>query len=100
MGPMPQDAYYCFYGQHLALSYYDHPPMIAYLLRLSTEIFGKNVFALKLADTIVSLLSILFFYRLALRFLGKYKALNAVLLIFSTLMFTILSLVSTPDVPL
>lgn len=26
MGPMPQDAYYFFYSQHPALSYFDHPP--------------------------------------------------------------------------
>ena len=34
MGIMPQDAYYDFYAQHLDLSYYDHPPMIAYLLTI------------------------------------------------------------------
>ncbi len=100
MGLMPQDAYYHFYGEHPALSYFDHPPIIAYTLRLSTEIFGKKAFALKLADTIVTLLTILFFYRLALLFLSKHKAQRAVLLLFSTLMITILSLVSTPDVPL
>jgi hypothetical protein len=42
MGIMPQDAYYDFYAQHLDLSYYDHPPMIAYLLRFFTSIFGKK----------------------------------------------------------
>jgi len=51
MGIMPQDAYYYFYASHLDLSYYDHPPMIAYLLRFFTTIFGKKVFVLKLADT-------------------------------------------------
>ena len=34
MGLMPQDAYYYFYGQHLSLSYFDHPGMIGYILRL------------------------------------------------------------------
>jgi len=100
MGLMPQDAYYDFYGEHLALSYYDHPPAIAYILRLFTEIFGKKVFALKLADSIVSFLSLLFFYRLSLLFLGKQGAQKSVLLFFSTLILTILSLISTPDTPL
>jgi len=27
MGLMPQDAYYFFYSEHPALSYYDHPPL-------------------------------------------------------------------------
>ncbi len=61
MGMMPQDAYYDFYAQHLALSYYDHPPMIAYILRLFTTLFGKKVFVLKLADTTVTLLTVLHF---------------------------------------
>lgn len=100
MGIMPQDAYYHFYGEHLALSYFDHPPMIAYLLRLFTTIFGKHVFALKLADSIVSFLTLLVFFRLAKCFLGMNRAWNAVLIFFSTLMLTILSLISTPDVPL
>jgi 4-amino-4-deoxy-L-arabinose transferase-like glycosyltransferase len=100
MGLMPQDAYYHFYGEHLALSYFDHPPAIAYLLRLFTDIFGEKVFAVKLADTVVSMLMLLAFYHLAKCFLSLHKVFIACLLLFSTLMFTTLSLVSTPDVPL
>ncbi|MBS1599198.1 MAG: glycosyltransferase family 39 protein [Bacteroidetes bacterium] len=100
MGIMPQDAYYDFYGEHLALSYYDHPPAIGYLLRLFTEIFGKKVFALKLADSVFCFLTIFFFYKLAVSFVGKHRAQRAVVLLFSTLMVTIVSLISTPDVPL
>jgi 4-amino-4-deoxy-L-arabinose transferase-like glycosyltransferase len=100
MGLTPQDAYYNFYGEHLALSYYDHPPVIAYVLRIFTEIFGKKVFVLKLADSVICFLTILFFYRLSLLFVSKHRAQRAVLILFSTLMITILSLISTPDVPL
>jgi len=100
MGIMPQDAYYDFYAQHLDLSYYDHPPMIAYLLRLFTTIFGKNVFAVKLADTTITLLTIISFYGLAKKFLSVNKALIGTYLLLSTFMISILSLVSTPDVPL
>jgi len=100
MGIMPQDAYYYFYARHLDLSYYDHPPMIAYLLRFFTGIFGKNVWAIKLADTVTTGLSIFAFYRLAIKFVSEKKALIATALLLSTLMISILSLVSTPDVPL
>ncbi len=74
MGLMPQDAYYDFYAQHLDLSYYDHPPMIAYLLRFFTSLFGKKVFVLKLADTLVTLLTLFSFYQLAKKFLSAHKA--------------------------
>jgi 4-amino-4-deoxy-L-arabinose transferase-like glycosyltransferase len=100
MGIMPQDAYYDFYAQHLALSYYDHPPLIAYLLRVFTGIFGKKVFVLKLADTVVTLLTVFAFYGLARKFLSEYKARIATALMLSTFMISVLSLISTPDVPL
>src|SRR6185312_4154415 len=100
MGLMPQDAYYDFYAQHPALSYYDHPPAIAYLLRFFTFLFGKKVFALKLADSIVTWGTMLAFYQLAKRFLSPHKIWNGLLLLLSTFMITILSLISTPDVPL
>src|SRR5450631_2399955 len=100
MGIMPQDAYYDFYAQHLDLSYYDHPPMIAYLLRLFTSLFGKKVFVLKLADTTVTLMTVIAFFYLARKFLSQYKAWVAMALLLSTFMISILSLISTPDVPL
>ena len=100
MGLMPQDAYYDFYGQHLALSYFDHPPMIAYILRLFTTLFGKKVFVLKLADTTLTLLTLFAFYKLATKFLSGDKPWKATTLLVSTFMISILSLISTPDVPL
>lgn len=100
MGLMPQDAYYYFYAEHPALSYYDHPPAIAWLLKLFSIFFGKKVFIIKLANTVTTLFTLFFFYRLARNFLSKHVAQKAMLLLFPTLMITILSLVSTPDVPL
>lgn len=100
MGPMPQDAYYFFYSQHLALSYFDHPPMVAYMLRLFTSLLGNNIIAIKIADTTVTFLTILAFYHLAKCFLSGKQVRNAIVLFVSTFMVAILSLVSTPDVPL
>lgn len=100
MGLMPQDAYYYFYSQHPALSYYDHPPAIAWVLGFFTSVFGEHVYAIKLADSIVTLFSVLSFYYFARCFLSRHRVQSALLLFFSTLMVTILSLVSTPDTPL
>jgi len=99
-GLMPQDAYYDFYGEHLAWSYFDHPGMIGYLLRLFTTIFGKHVFVIKLADFIVTSATLFAFYRLAGLFLSKQKQNLAIALIGSTFLVSILSTISTPDVPL
>ena len=65
MGIMPQDAYYYLYSEHLDFSYFDHPPMVAYKLRLFTLNLWKSVVAIKLTEFIVTLLSLFAFYRLA-----------------------------------
>lgn len=100
MGMMPQDAYYYFYSRHPALSYYDHPPMIAYLIRLFTGLFGKHVFVLKLTDTVITACTCFALYWLAGKFLDRENIRKTILLFLSTLMVSILSLVTTPDVPL
>ncbi|MEZ5963045.1 MAG: glycosyltransferase family 39 protein [Planctomycetota bacterium] len=37
-----QEAYYWSYAQHPALSYFDHPPMVAWLIWLGTQLFGDG----------------------------------------------------------
>lgn len=100
MGLMPQDAYYYFYGKHLSLSYFDHPGMIGYLLRITSEIFGTSVFVVKLTDFAITSLTIYFFYKLASYFLSNQKLHRTLVLISSTIFISILSFNSTPDVPL
>ncbi|MDY0779808.1 glycosyltransferase family 39 protein [Tenacibaculum sp. IB213877] len=100
MGLMPQDAYYHFYGENLSLSYFDHPGMIGYILRLFTEVFGKSVFVVKFADFVVTSLTLMSFYKLASYFLSNSKLQIATVLLASTLFISILSFNSTPDVPL
>jgi 4-amino-4-deoxy-L-arabinose transferase-like glycosyltransferase len=99
-GLMPQDAYYYFYSTHPALSYFDHPPGIAFVLKLFTTVFGKKVAVLKLADSVVTFFTIVSFYRLSTYFLNGKNVQTAFLLFFSTAMVSVLSLVSSPDTPL
>jgi hypothetical protein len=48
MNPIGDEAYYWLWGQHLDLSYFDHPPLHAWLLRLVDAIFGWNLPSLRL----------------------------------------------------
>ena len=100
MGLMPQDAYYYLYGQNLSLSYFDHPGMIGYLLRIFSEIFGQSVFVVKFTDFTITSLTILSFYKLSSLFLSRHKVWKSMVLISSTIFISILSFNSTPDVPL
>lgn len=100
MGLMPQDAYYYLYGQNLSLSYFDHPGMIGYILRIFTSVLGQSVFVVKFADFVITSLTIVSFYQLASYFLSEHKRQRALILISSTIFVSILSFNSTPDVPL
>eukprot|EP01035_Chromulina_nebulosa_P012023 gene12023-16038_t len=45
--PIGDEAYYWMWGQKLALSYFDHPPLHAWMLRVMNLVFGWNLFALR-----------------------------------------------------
>ena len=45
--PIADEAYYWMWGQHPALSYFDHPPLQAWLQGASHLVFGRSLFALR-----------------------------------------------------
>src|SRR4030095_7415746 len=44
---LPQEAYYWTYAKHLDLSYFDHPPMVAWLIAAGTAAFGDGRLGLR-----------------------------------------------------
>ena len=53
----PQEAYYWYYSQNPALSYFDHPPMTAWSIWLGSTLFGSNTFGVKFMAIIYGLLT-------------------------------------------
>ena len=96
----PQEAYYFLYAQHPALSYFDHPPLMAWSLWLFTSIFGAHPFVLRLTAFTLTLLTQFGFFGLARRFLPSSRQAHALLLFATTAMISVVSLISLPDVPL
>jgi 4-amino-4-deoxy-L-arabinose transferase-like glycosyltransferase len=69
-GLFMDEAYYFVWGQHPALSYFDHPPMVAWVQGLSASLFGWSMLAVRL-PVVVTLLATLWVLRLfARRFAG------------------------------
>lgn len=66
-------AYYAMWSRKLELSYFDHPLMTALLIRISTEIFGWNSFAIKLPAILVYLATSIFMYKSIKLWGGKDK---------------------------
>lgn len=100
MGITPQDAYYHMYSRFPDWSYFDHPPMVAYMLMPLNMIFGDSVFAIKATDLIVSLCTIGLIYKLASKFYPGADSWILTLTIGISLMFTLCSTNTTPDIPL
>ena len=49
--------YYWEWSRHLALSYFDGSPMIAYFIKLATVLFGDTLFALNIVGIISAAVS-------------------------------------------
>ena len=48
LGVGEDEAYYWVWSKHLAWGYYDHPPLVAFLIALSTKVFGDTRWAVHL----------------------------------------------------
>ncbi|MFN7093931.1 MAG: glycosyltransferase family 39 protein, partial [Burkholderiales bacterium] len=58
------EAYYWVWGQNLSLSYYDHPPMIGYLIWLASFL-GSSEFFVRLPALITTIITVVVIYALA-----------------------------------
>lgn len=93
--------YYWDWSRHLALSYYDGSPLIAYFIKLSTFFFGDTLFALSLVGIGSAALTSIIIYQTARLFLSKeasYVALS--LWLFSPLVTLDILKQTTYDTPL
>ena len=59
------ESHYLMYSRHLAWGYFDHPPMVAFLARLST-LLGDSVFFVRLGPVLCSVTSLILLRHLAL----------------------------------
>jgi len=94
--PNPDEAYYWLWGQHPGLSYYDHPPLQAWIQGLFTAAFGRSFVVLRMPNLISN--GIFFYtYHKIIRYLyGKdahpYFWLTVLLVLASPLYFLFLAL--------
>jgi 4-amino-4-deoxy-L-arabinose transferase-like glycosyltransferase len=94
------EAYYWLWSKHLAAGYFDHPPMIALLIRAGTALFGDTVFGVRAAGVLLSFPASWFVWRAAANILkDEDRAALAALLFNLTLMISVELLAATPDMP-
>ena len=96
----PQEAYYWQYARHLDLSYFDHPPLAAWTIRLTTALFGEGERGIRAAALVHGALFGLFFFLAGRRLFGSRAALAATVAALLTPLYAIGQSVITPDAPL
>ena len=95
------EAYYWMWSKHLAGGYYDHPPMVALLIRAGTMIAGDSELGVRLVSILLALpMSYAVYRSAAILFGGQRVAATATILINVTLMAAVGTLIVTPDAPL
>jgi hypothetical protein len=99
-GLAPQETYYWNYSRHLALSYFDHPPILAYLVFIFTHLGKQSAFFVRIGCVLLtSGLTYLTFAIGKLLFDERIGFFSAVLLN-SVLIFSLGAMIATPDTPM
>src|SRR3954453_13812833 len=95
------EAYYWTWSKHLAGGFYDHPPMVAIVIRLGTLIAGDTELGVRLISILLAIPMSFAVYRSAeILFGGRRVAAPATILLNVTLMAAVGTMIVTPDAPL
>jgi hypothetical protein len=94
------EAYYFLYGKYLAWGYYDHPPMVALLIRISSLFFGGNL-GIRFMTVLLQLGTLLIIWKiLDVKEANPGQVTLFFIISSSICMFAAYGVFTTPDVPL
>lgn len=94
------EAYYWDWSRTLQWSYYDHPPLLAWMIRAATTLLGHDPWVVRLPSLVCGLTTLHFIYYLGRDLLGQRAAQGAVVLAIITPLFALGSLLAVPDAPM
>ena len=95
-----EEAYYWLYSQHMSLSYFDHPPMVGWLIWLSTKLGGDGEFFVRLPTLLCGAATLLLIYLLAERIFNAKTAFIAACIAAVLPAFELYAVFTMPDAPL
>ena len=93
------EAYYWLWSKSLDLSYYDHAPMVAYFIKLTT-LFGNSEIAVRFSSVIVTVILSFLLWKLVMKLFNNEAVASASIVILHSMpiLFTA-SIIITPDTP-
>ena len=87
------EVYYWSWARPLQFSYYDHPPLTAYMIRVSTDLFGDSIFGFRVPACLATV-----FVVAVIAHLSRPKSLLPGIVL--SPLFTFGAVLITPDTPL
>jgi hypothetical protein len=94
------EAYYALYGRYLDWGFYDHPPMVALMVKISSLIFAGNL-GIRFTTLILQLGTIFLIWKiLDCREPDYKKVITFFIIAGSVSMFSAYGVITTPDAPL
>jgi dolichol-phosphate mannosyltransferase len=97
---LPEETYYWNYSRHLDIGYLDHPPMVAWLIKLGTLLFGQSSFGVRAGALCCGIITSVYAYRFTRNLFGAAAALGALTLVQVLPYFFCSGFLMTPDAPL
>ncbi len=95
------EAYYWMWSKRLSLGYYDHPPMVAWLIAIGTTLLGDTPQGVRLMSVVLSAATSLLLFSLCYRISKKEEvAFGALALYWIIPYLAVESVMMTPDVGL
>ena len=93
------EAYYWLWSTHLELSYYDHAPMVAYFIKLTTFL-SNNEIAVRFSSIIVTIILSFLLWKLVIKLFNNETIASASIVILHSMpiLYTA-SIIITPDTP-
>jgi dolichol-phosphate mannosyltransferase len=97
---IPEETYYWNYSRHLDIGYLDHPPLVAWLIRFGTMLFGNTEFGVRFGALCCGAAAAFFVFRLTRNVFGEASALLALAMAQILPFFFLSGMLMTPDAPL
>jgi 4-amino-4-deoxy-L-arabinose transferase-like glycosyltransferase len=96
----PDEAYYWTWSRSLQWGYYDHPPLVGFLIWIGTAIAGNNEFGVRFLWVAIGFLSTCILYRMGRKmFVSDQAGFYAALLMNLSLLGSTGAVIVTPDGP-
>ncbi|MCW5698170.1 MAG: glycosyltransferase family 39 protein [Bauldia sp.] len=94
------EAYYWVWSQHLAASYYDHPPLVALMIRASTFLFGDGPFGVRALGAVSIAVDAMLVYAIGRTLLGSRRAAAWGAIFFNVSILAGIGMIVVPDQPM